>query len=195
MTAELLQLIHQRKALYRRVRASKFQDIQLLQQFKRLRCQTNNFYRYLRNGYFYAACQNYHSKPRLLWSVISSVTGRRQPRREGSVSPSDLNSHFCNIVTDDAVSYTLPCGPPSAGDLCAFAEVTIESVCSMLSRLNPLKAPGLDGILPFLLKSFAPVLTPSLTLIFNRSLHSGVAPSGFKKANIAAVPKNIKGIC
>ena len=96
-------------------------------------------------------------------------------------------------MTDDAVSYTLPCGPPSAGDLCAFAEVTIESVCSMLSRLNPLKAPGPDGILPFLLKSFASVLAPSLTLIFNRSLHSGVVPSGFKKANIAAVPKNNKG--
>ena len=64
-------------------------------------------------------------------------------------------------MTDDGVSYTLPCEPPSAGDLCAFAEVTIESVCSMLSRLNPLKDPGPDGILPFLLKSFASVLAPS----------------------------------
>ena len=75
---------------------------------------------------------------------------------------------------------------------CTFAEVTIESVCSMLSRLNPLKASGPDGILPFLLKSSASALAPSLTLI-NRSLHSGVVPSGFKKANIAAVPKSIRG--
>ena len=62
----------------------------------------------------------------------------------------------------------------------------------MLTRLDSLKSPGPDGILPFILKSFATALVPSLTHIFNRSLETAVVPDGFKKANIAAIPKNAK---
>ena len=71
MSPELLDLIHRRKAAYRKVRAFKFQDESLLQQFRCLRSQANNLYRHLRNCYFYAACQSYHNRPRLLWAVIN----------------------------------------------------------------------------------------------------------------------------
>ena len=193
MSAELLKLIHQRKAAYRKVCTTKFQDEKLLKVFRRLRSQANNLYRRLRNAYYHAACQSYRDKPRLLWSVISRVTGRKQHKHQVSIPPSELNEHFCKIVTDEAVTYALPYGPPQPEDLVCFAEVTNASVHSILSHLDPFKSPGPDGILPSMLKQFASVLAPSLAVIFDRSLQTAIVPAEFKKANIVPIPKNNKG--
>ena len=193
MSAELLKPIHQRKAAYRKVCTTKFQDEKLLKVFRCLRSLANNLYRRLRNADYHAACQSYRDKPRLLWSVISCVTGRKQHKHQVSIPPSELNEHFCKIVTDEAVTYALPYGPPQPEDLVCFAEVTNASVHSILSHLDPFKSPGPDGILPSMLKQFASVLAPSLAVIFDRSLQTAIVPAEFKKANIVPIPKNNKG--
>ena len=56
LSKEWLDLIHRRKAAYRKVQATKVQDDTLLQQFRRLRTQVSNLYRCLRNNYFRASC-------------------------------------------------------------------------------------------------------------------------------------------
>ena len=96
------------------------------------------------------------------------------------IPPFELNDDFCRIVTDEAVSYNFPYGPPAEGDLDSFAVVSSKSVCDGLSELDPFKSPGLDGILPSLLKQFASILAPSLEVIFNRSLQTAVVLADFK---------------
>ena len=114
-------------------------------------------------------------------------------RRQGLIPPSELNGHFCRIVEDEAVTDKLPYGPPTEEDLSSFADVSVESLCTLLTQLDPFKSPGPDGILPLLLKQFASILAPSLAIIFNKSMQTAVVPAEFKKANITPIPKNVKG--
>ena len=77
MKENMLTLIHRRKSVYRRLRASKFKNVEFLHEF-RLRTQANNLYRQLRNIYYYSACRQYSRNPKKLWAVISVVTGRKK---------------------------------------------------------------------------------------------------------------------
>ena len=78
MSRELLDLIHLRKSVYRKLLCKGHNaalDRSLLSQFRRLRCQCNNLYRRLRNDYYRAVCLKYRSNPRSLRQVVNSVTG------------------------------------------------------------------------------------------------------------------------
>ena len=60
---------------------------------------------------------------------------------------------------------------------------------SSLKKLNTRKATGADGISSHLLCSLAPVLTPSISKLFNHSLSTGEVPNEWKKANITPIQK------
>ena len=53
----------------------------------------------------------------------------------------------------------------------------IQEVQSILEALKPEKATGPDEIPARLLKETAPIIAPSLTVLFNRSLRKGNIPS------------------
>ena len=57
-------------------------------------------------------------------------------------------------------------------------------VLAALRNLNPDKALGPDGIPGRILKESAQTIAPSLTLLFNKSLHSAVVPHKWKLANV-----------
>ena len=190
MTQELLQLLHQRKAAYRKWCSSHYSDNDMLLRFKRLRCRSMNLYRHLRNEYHYSACIRYQRSPKQLWNIVNSVTGRSAVKTPILIPAADLNIYFQQIKTDDTVSYFVPCGPPSADDLCEFTIVSCGTVERVLASLDVSKAPGPDGVLPSILKCCSKVLAPSLTEIFNRSLSTGIFPSAFKLANITPLVKS-----
>ena len=58
--------------------------------------------------------------------------------------------------------------------------ITTSAVCRKLLGLSAYKATGPDGIPPHLLKKFAPELAEPVTVIFNRSVSSGVFPEWWK---------------
>ena len=58
-----------------------------------------------------------------------------------------------------------------------------------LRSLNPDKALGPDGIPGRILKETAQQIAPSLTLLFNKSLHSAVVPDEWKLENVVPVFK------
>lgn len=64
-----------------------------------------------------------------------------------------------------------------------------EGVHNLLKKLSPHKAPGPDGIHPFVLQKCAAEITPILTKIFNQSISTGVLPSAWTRANITALFK------
>ena len=67
--------------------------------------------------------------------------------------------------------------------------ITTSAVCRKLLGLSAYKATGPDGIPPHLLKKFAPELAEPVTVIFNRSVSSGVFPERWKDSHLTPVPK------
>ena len=61
-----------------------------------------------------------------------------------------------------------------------------------LSKLNPSKACGPDGIPSAVLKNCASELAEPLTTLMNRSIKGGVVPSEWKLANVSTIFKKGK---
>ena len=108
-----------------------------------------------------------------------------------------FNSYFASIFTNhlhnhemkntDTADFNEP--PPQILNEINFSEL---EVFATLRSLNPDKAPGSDGIPGRILKETAQQIAPSLTLLFNKSLHSAVVPDEWKLAS--AVPVFKRGI-
>ena len=60
---------------------------------------------------------------------------------------------------------------------------------TLLDNLNPSKVCGLDMIPARVLKTLSLKIVPILTVIFNRSIITGVVPYSWKKGDIVAVYK------
>ncbi len=73
--------------------------------------------------------------------------------------------------------------------------VTEDEVHRALKRVNVRKAAGPDGIIGWVLRSYADQLAGLFTSIFNESLATSVVPTSFKKSIIIPVPKNNKSSC
>ena len=71
-----------------------------------------------------------------------------------------------------------------------FAVIPEEEVLKALRSLDETKATGPDGISARLLRMSAPVISKSLTSLFNASLKLGQFPQEWKEANITPVAKN-----
>ena len=73
----------------------------------------------------------------------------------------------------------------------AFPPQTVHPhvVCSKLVKLQTNKAMGPDNIPPQILKEFANELAEPVTLIFNKSLSSGLVPALWKDSSIIPIPK------
>lgn len=60
--------------------------------------------------------------------------------------------------------------------------ITVEQVISHISKLESSKATGLDGLGPRLLKTTASVIAPSIAMLINKSINTGIFPSQLKQA-------------
>ena len=68
-------------------------------------------------------------------------------------------------------------------------QISISEVRVVRLDLDVTKAVGPDSLSPRVLRESADKLSPSLCGIFNKSLSSGILPSGFKEANIISTHK------
>jgi len=69
---------------------------------------------------------------------------------------------------------------------------TVQGVDKLLTGLNPNKAQGPDEISPRLLKELHTEIAPILTIIFQRSLDTGIVPKDWKHAIITPALKRVK---
>ena len=68
-------------------------------------------------------------------------------------------------------------------------DITCQGVLKLLQNLKPNKAPGPDEISPRVLKTLAPSIAPSLTLIFRHSLFHGYVPQDWRQALVTPIFK------
>ena len=61
--------------------------------------------------------------------------------------------------------------------------ITTEQVFAYMNKLEPTKATGLDGLGPSFLKNSDAVIEPSIAILINKSIDTGIFPSQRKQAD------------
>ena len=118
------------------------------------------------------------------------MTGRWKPAQIPQVSLEILSEKFASVTNDPARPKKLR--PPDAVThsacpirLMPFQTIVPSKIAGLCKALDERKATGHDGLPATVLKRCADTLAPSLALLFNKSLSSGIVPSKFKMANIS----------
>ena len=121
--------------------------------------------------------------------------------RDGATMTSDeqmaeeLNKYFASVFTDEDTT-VLPDAEPvfmgSEDEILRNIEITEEIVAKYLFQLREDKASGADELSPRFLLSIAGELVGPLTIIFRKSLASGIVPDDWRTANVAPVFKKGK---
>jgi exonuclease III len=181
--------------------AKKHDTQHLWNKFHRLRNRLKNLITYKHKQYLTNICDNITNQPKKFWSYIKANSkSRGLPQylynNRGEEETSFLGmANIFNIFFQSIFSNNdhLPIPPinitpdPNLEEI----RVTEEEVLKELTKLNPSKAPGPDGLPTRILKDCAPEITPSVTKLFNDSLTSGTIPKAWKQANV--VPLHKKG--
>ena len=105
----------------------------------------------------------------------------------------ELNEYFSSVFTDELDTRDLPevNSRSELDDSHKMNAIKISSsdVLLKLKKLKEDKAPGVDNIVPSILKRNAEELCMPLCKTFNKSLETGIVPCNWKKANVATIYK------
>ena len=140
--------------------------------------------------------------PKQWWSIVKQrqgiATQERIPplkTRAGSLAVTNqakadlLAEHFSSKMTTEEPNREPPHLLPLCDTRLDSLVVRENIVARLLRDLNTRKAPGPDGVSPFLLKRCAGELSNPLTRIFQQCLNSSTWPSAWKEARVTPVHK------
>ena len=142
--------------------------------------------------------------PRSYWRLVG---GKGKDRREelDKLNETLFVEHFKNLSNIAEESFITPCQgiPTQAVNDTLNANITVDEILKCIKKLKNNKAFGLDGILNEFIKSSAPKLVVSLTLLFNLVLATGKVPLSWSVGCISPIykgkgdrkdPDNYRGI-
>ena len=140
------------------------------------------------------------TNPRSFWKYVNTKLSRSTgipnlTKTDGNLTSSDdekanvLNSFFSSVFTQEDLSDIPNIENLSKNTFLTDIIITRDAVKSKLKNLNPAKAMGPDKIPGVILKELNEELSIPLSIIFNKSLHTGVVPSGWKTAEVSAIFK------
>ena len=152
--------------------------------------------------------ENKHNTKQV-WKSINQLIGKRSKTTHITVLKTDndqiitdrteiaetVNTYFTNIEPDlssqvPTTNITADVYMTPAHIKFLFRSISTQDVLSILYKLDTNKSLGPDKI-PFrLLKDSMDLVKPYLTLIFNRSLTTGIFPDDWKEAGVAAIHKS-----
>ena len=147
------------------------------------------------------------------WSLINNLLGKNSKstiineiRTDSNVILTDrnliannLNDYFVNIGPSLALgvegNYHTSAGVTNRGDsecntTFCFSDISVHQVLNNLKQLVTSKATGVDKIPAKVLKLSADIIAPSLTTIFNQSLHTGIFVNEWKLACVKPIYKS-----
>ena len=147
------------------------------------------------------------SNPRRWWSLSKKLLHNKTTsvpslNVENNILSGDLekaeafNRYFVQCSTLDDSESVLPNEYPLlTPNTLDTLKTSVSDVRNCLSKLDPSKAFGPDGVSPRLLKEGAHQLSTSLCKLFNTSLQNGVFPSIWKRANVIPLHKKNDKSC
>ena len=137
-----------------------------------------------------------------VWQVINQLTNKQSSSRSNvikDISAEELNTHFTTIPNKIIhIDHTKTNNLTELKHFCNEKHITSElnippmSIFEVFNYLSHLKQSGtrsLDGIDSRILKLSAPVITDTLTYIFNLCIDKNHFPSAFKKAKVIPIYK------
>ena len=98
-----------------------------------------------------------------------------------------LFAGYCKIFVNDSV--VPPDQPPLTNNNLRQINIRISDIITIIEKLNPKKAHGVDGISIELLRKCKDELALPLKIIFEKCLETGCYPSLWKKANVQPTHK------
>lgn len=152
--------------------------------YNRLKDEVRKHVIHLKSVYLQEAIDS--TDPKKLWKSLRVVARNSKPSTSIEISTDELCEYFSsNFQLCDPVSAV------SNADSFDLPPITCDDVFKELRKLTKTSI-GPDGIPPWLFREFSDLLTPAITSLFNWSLHDGIVPQCFKRANVCPVPKTDK---
>ena len=214
MTAGVLAAIRTRDDLYKKSKRQP-NDVGLKNQFKAYRNVISTLIKQLKNDYYKNQFANAGNNVRKQWKLISEITGNKKIN-EKSVSAIVINGveykyeQDKNLFADRFNEFFAHIGQTLASKITEnhpetrntgtklpestqsffFFPIRETELNQYIDKLVCTKAPGSDGITPFVLKKIKNTIILPLLHIFNLSLQRGVFPNALKQALIVPVFKS-----
>ena len=179
--------------------------------YKKARNVTNTLLRQTKKEYYSNKIATEKQDPKAAWKTINTILGKQNQRTKVNElnlhdtklsSPDEIsegfNTFFSNIGPNLAEEISTPeCHfkdflDKSNSEFAAFQSVTVSHVCLSLRELSGNKASGRDKISSKIIKIAAPVISDSLTYIFNQAISLCTFPHEWKIARVIPLFKNGK---
>ena len=177
--------------------------------YKASRNKVNTELRKAKKDYYSSKIAGHNFNPKKAWKSINNLLGRQSSPtvvNELKVDGSNLtnlkdiaegfNNYFSNIGPDlaskiDSSNHNFETYVTTTkSEFPTFQPVTVSHVYHLLLGLSSNKATGIDKISCKIIKIAAPVISDTLTLIFNQAITISSFPDEWKTAKVIPVFKN-----
>ena len=207
ITSDIKKLIFARDKLKRKAILTNLENDWL--NYKTTRNKVNIELRNAKKDYYSSKIAGQKFDPKRAWKSINNLLGRQNKPtvvnelildQNNFTSPKDIaegfNDYFSNIGPNlaskiDSSNYNFETYVKNGkSEFAAFQPVTVSHVCRLLLGLSGNKATGIDKISCKIIKKAAPIISDSLTLIFNQAITLSSFPDEWKMAKVVPLYKN-----
>ncbi len=205
LTSEIKKKIYDRDFLKKK--SIKTGSTHFFNAYKKARNQLNSLIKSTKAKYYNEALNQCRKDPKTMWKTINQLTNTKSKttsineliiNQEIVTEPEkiadSLNTYFNEIGT--VLAKDLPKGNNSFETYVVPTDKSFEinrlssiNVKNVILKINTSKATGHDRISPKLLKDSADIIAESLTVIFNKSIETGIFPDDLKVACISPIYK------
>ena len=205
MTRDVIRVRNFKERMWRRYRESKSLNDKV--EYQVARNKTIEVYRKAKRNFERKLAHEIKSNPKVFYSYVRSkyrtkdTVGPLQNKdgiiiADGSGMCEELNEYFSTVFTCEDLTNIADIMPKITavfhGDQSSVLQniaISQGNICMRLKRLDPNKAPGVDGLVPRLLVETADTLCVPLYIIYSKSLEEGCVPSHWKQANVSPIYK------
>ena len=207
MTSDIKKLMNTRDNFKRKAILTNNENDWLI--FKTTRNKVNIELRNVKKDYYSSKIADQKFNPKKAWKSINSLLGRQNKptvinelrvRENNFTNNEDIakgfNEYFSNIGPNlasniDSSNYNFETHVKNAkSEFAAIQHVTVSHFSHLLHGLSSNKATGIDKISCKIIKLATPVISDSLTLIFNQAITLSSFPDEWKIARVIPLYKN-----
>ncbi len=120
-------------------------------------------------------------------SALKDTAGNKT--NEGAEICTILNAYFKSVFVVEDTGGEMPVFEKRTKAAIDSASLDVLDISSRLSKLDPHKAPGEDGVHPFVLSKCHAAFAVPLAAIYFKSLNEGAIPSRWRLANVTPLHK------
>ena len=162
--------------------------------------------------YYNKKCMESRTNIKRLWGIINEIIGKKRNkettidaikvvnilRYNPKTIANELGNYFSNVGSTYAKKIPTSTKPiadyiskiPQNPQSLYFAPITTIEIEKIISKLEPKKSSGHDGISNKLIKDLSDVISYPMTIIFNQSIQTGRFPTAMKWADITPLYKS-----